>query len=546
MPRLAADTPVRPGNMISVAAFGAVGDGVADDYDAIWAAVEAAAFYSTAKQPATIYFPYGTYAIDTPIAYEGRGEALSLVGAGGGSVAWGGSRIKWMGSALADGTAMIDIAGTWRGVVEQIDFDGNDLVETVFWIRSDYPSNDGPGFQGYEFSHCGFMNVRAAATDPVVFRVGTSGGVTQQVDLTTWTKCQFVGNTTSPQLVKLWKQEEGGNTCHFKFESGQMGYGKVGIDASKGSGPLRVDGVYFTGITDASDGTTASCVRLGEACNATITGVMVQNGGSYARFVDTGSIGISPYNGLTMIGCQANLENVGGANPGLGSTVSNSVVVYPGPLFMVNNKFLGNGANDATYAPRITCGAPRLDQAASSNAAGVVEFLNTYGAQSVGSKAPLFDTQGNPLTGTSGPTYLGYYRNSVMSWGSSAFKSGDASQVVPLEPYEGTIPQSGPLQNSAWDPAATPILSGSYSSVLVSWNVASQLGTGDTVTASFDQPLPAGCGLLVPQVVDDSGTKKIRVTIVNNSGSTVTSGAASSTTIPSGTLHLTYVRKVYT
>ncbi len=385
---------------------------------------------------------------------------------------------------------------------------------------------------------------------PACVRFGHRNGGTYQCDLLSLEDVEMVGNSNEPEKCLGLKVMQGGNTKNFRITGGSCQGIRNGYDFTHGSGTVHAQGVQMSNVSDGDDGQDAGCFVFSEAISGLIETISVeQSPGQVARFINSPGLGSAPGNGIQVVGCVTAMTDVGGSAPGLGSIVENSVIVYPGPVELRGNHFIGTQGNSETYSPSITCGGIRLDQEAGGGvpAGMTVSMLNEYGVRAFGDYAPLYDIQGNPLTGTSGPTYLGYYRSSVLSFGDYG-KRYDGGNVysVPLEPWIGTQLRGGPLQNQAWDPAAAPILTGGFSKIDVAWNIAGQLALGDMIEVSFDQILPPGVALLEPQVIDDAGTKKIRVTIINVSGSTITSGAASPTTIPSGTLHLTYVRKVYT
>lgn len=488
--------------VINLKWFGAKGDGTEDITDALNRAIEAAAFYSTAKQPATVYIPNGTYALEGPLVYEGRGEAFNLIGEQGGLLAHGGTKLKWMGDS---GATMLTLGGVWRGRVEDIDFDGNSLAETCLWFNSIQPS-EGAGSQGYEFRRLGLYDVNPEATDPVVFRVGHPSGGTYQVDLSIFEHLQLRGSIEAPEAVALWRAEQGGNTCNFMFRDSSFTFGRHGIDALNGSGTLGVDNCFFGAISDADDGSDSACLRVSGAVRASVRNANCENNEGYvARFIDCGTMGASADNGLVVESCLVEME----------STDDHGVIRYFGPLTLKNNGFAGAVTNITTVTPRIIC-SPLLigvDGAPGQAPGAITSEGNTYGYMASGDYAPFYDDQGNRVTGPDsygGSGFYGFQRTQVFSRGDNATKAG-GSVAIALEPWDGSIARD----IKTWDPGS--IADGATLTTTHTWSVTGVLANAPVIGVSFSTLLPAGMSLTCGQ----SDTNEVWATLTNNTGDVV-------------------------
>jgi hypothetical protein len=118
-----------PDAMFNVKAFGAVGDGLADDTSAIQAAIHAASL----AVPATVFFPEGTYALQSVYYYPGltfRGESAILKKLASAD-RWSRMFTRPRASEDEDDTAWV----VWRDLI----FDGNSAAH--------------PSYRKYELEH---------------------------------------------------------------------------------------------------------------------------------------------------------------------------------------------------------------------------------------------------------------------------------------------------------------------------------------------------------------------------------------------------------
>ncbi|MBQ3202376.1 MAG: right-handed parallel beta-helix repeat-containing protein [Clostridia bacterium] len=180
-----AKASARPYRRINVRDYGAVGDGIANDQPAIWAAITAAKALIAEDVPCELYFPAGTYGI-----LEG-GIGIKLPqGKGGLRIAGAGREIttiqyleEWQnGGSYGNGWYALDISP--EGSPTHWDYNTyiHDVAITGLTIRDDYPDKHathtakgtadnaawGEENHGVNIGYC----VRAAVTDCTLINLG--------------------------------------------------------------------------------------------------------------------------------------------------------------------------------------------------------------------------------------------------------------------------------------------------------------------------------------------------------------------------------------
>lgn len=141
----------------SVKTFGAVGDGITDDTDAVRDALESGA--------EIVYFPVGTYLVNNLTIPNGT---VRLIGEGRNQ-----TTIKAIGS-IADNDALIAGVNWWSNssnagnqfIAEGITFDGNNVVQYPMVVYNQYP----------QIKDCGFVNAQSGGTCLFVTGTGITGG----------------------------------------------------------------------------------------------------------------------------------------------------------------------------------------------------------------------------------------------------------------------------------------------------------------------------------------------------------------------------------
>lgn len=462
-----------------------------------------------------IYLPAGTWYLSEPIEYFGAGEALVILGDGGGILSQGGTEIRWVGDP---GETMLKISGVWRGRMEGVDFNANRIAGTAIHVFSDQRdargNSPGRGFQNYEFSHVGAYDVNHESEDPVVFRVGYElEGVTHQCDLTTWNGCKFRGNYAHPQGTTLVKFMQGGNTKDFCFRDCRFTEGQYGVDALHGSGTLKFDNCHWASFDDGDDGSDAAMVRLSGAVRCNITSPSVENGNMKARFVSCPSMGSTGNNGLKIdSGCiEMDLPD------------DKVIFEYQGQTKFDNVCWKGAVLDVDNFRPKFRVGA-RIVGKEGSSALPPTTFISDnchYGHAELGASVPVYDYQGNALTGPDSLTHYGLQRMQVYSRGDMATVQGGGP--IALEPWAGTQPNGGAKNTKAWTPGV--IANGSAATTSHAWTIAGTVAVGDHIDAVWSAALSAGV-ILSAHVI---AANQVCATLLNVSGQEQTIAAGTVT-----------------
>lgn len=160
--------------------YGARGDGVHDDTDAISAAINAAK-----ASGGEVVFPVGTYKVTRTITAMQNAKGVILRGLGFSNQYAQGARLLWAGEN--DGRALLDMSGTDYCAIENLGFYANihepGKQSNVIAMKA----VGNPTFHGSFFNDLRrvyFQNFAAGA------ELGTPGGI-DQVDTWTFDKCWF-------------------------------------------------------------------------------------------------------------------------------------------------------------------------------------------------------------------------------------------------------------------------------------------------------------------------------------------------------------------
>jgi hypothetical protein len=173
----------------NVKAYGAVGDGSADDTTAIQAAIDAC----KAAGGGTVYFPGATYKTNSTLTIGapagGQIAAIRLAGAGWGhEPTYKASRL--VGGGASDYGPVLKIHNAHNIAVENLLFDGGNLATTCVTIEHDSTDTSPPSFatEHLRFQACGF---RGARTYNVQINGSAAGINSGNVSLAVFDACFF-------------------------------------------------------------------------------------------------------------------------------------------------------------------------------------------------------------------------------------------------------------------------------------------------------------------------------------------------------------------
>lgn len=283
-------TPFDSALTINVRDFGAKGDGITDDTDAIQSALDQFSRNETTLSEArtgSIYFPPGDYIVKKTLRYIGNpGAGLKLYGEAGRARSGSnqGSILVWYGADMA-GT-MFKFEGANGTTIENLFFYGRNACKRLLWFDAyGYPSGYAfpyTGCSGVVVRECSFSSTTGSGSSLVT--LGHEDGTGVQVDTFTFYNCYFSGNDwlntpdkPNQRTEACFKTLSGGNTKVFNFYSCLFLYTTYGLDCSKDSGPLVVVGGDGGACTD-------TFFKLGGSYNAIIDGYEVESGSNYTQF----------------------------------------------------------------------------------------------------------------------------------------------------------------------------------------------------------------------------------------------------------------------
>jgi Pectate lyase superfamily protein len=166
------------GQVFNVKAYGAVGDGVADD----GAAIEVARLAVVAVGGGKLYFPPATYKItgpivhgsDIPIVFEGAADGASII--------------------IGSGNALLDLSGTSRCVVRNLRFSTSGASVNVGILLSRI---SGRHSASHSFEN---VTVNGAFVNAAVYSIGA--------ELVTWSGCRIINTKASATSYAFYTSTE--------------------------------------------------------------------------------------------------------------------------------------------------------------------------------------------------------------------------------------------------------------------------------------------------------------------------------------------------
>jgi hypothetical protein len=361
---------------INVKDFGAVGNGVADDTDAIQAAINQFSgndITHTDPRTGSIYFPPGDYKITRTLRYIGNpGVGLRLYGdierdrAGSGSGIW----LLWDGAA--DGT-MFKFEGANGTTIEKMNFNGQNKCKRVLWFDCfgdpDVPGSHYAASSGIVMRACFIAN--SAGSGSSLLTLGHEDGRGIQVSEVFLEDCYLSGNGETDPLKMTeagFKTLSGGNTKNFFLYGCIFTSCIYNVDCTKDSGPLLISG----GVASSDTGIT---FRLGDG-GTILDGIEVESGGIGCTFLTSGfGSGVST---VIIRNCDVTSN----------CKEDDKLIYCPTTLMLEGNKFVNRRTTSSI--PKIYC----------NNIYSVGNwFFN------VTDHAPFFDTNLNNTLGGPGDTY---------------------------------------------------------------------------------------------------------------------------------------------
>jgi hypothetical protein len=231
-------------------AYGAVGNGVADDTAALQAAVNAAA----AAQK-TLYIPTGTYLVSAPITIP-AGEGMTIAGAG-----WG-TRIKLKDASNCFVFKMT--AADTRITMRDLTIDGNCIGQGT--------TGTSGGIDGSGAVACNFQNIHfTACRDDGLYLAGQTGGAFGHNNRVLACLFDQSMNSTGPGrgIQMLSNDENQIIGCDFEFLGGAGGTGyETAVAILDRAGTQFIVACNFVG------GATHNCkgIRIQDASSTKITG----------------------------------------------------------------------------------------------------------------------------------------------------------------------------------------------------------------------------------------------------------------------------------
>ncbi len=228
--------------------FGAIGDGVADDTDAVQAMFDALSGAGSEGFNGQVEIPHGCYLITETIDIAGDVfKSLRITGDVGGSAAFQGCRFQWGGAA--SGT-MFMFRGMQSVVLEHLEFRCSSLAKygvVLTWLADD-GTGPGPGCQNCLFYRCSFYAPRDVAGAACI-ALGPTGIYSRQTSECSFTECTFLGNPAVPDYLTYQASgiitRQGGNTKNFSATNCKFLGFAYAIDWDLATGQFNVQGCNF-------------------------------------------------------------------------------------------------------------------------------------------------------------------------------------------------------------------------------------------------------------------------------------------------------------
>lgn len=308
----------RVGNLFNVTAYGAVGNGVADDRVAIQAAIDAA----KAIGSGTVYFPKGTYNV---------GAALSLLEIKGvGFLGDGPDNTKIVSTGAFPA---VQCNGIWRSHFQGIMFSAGaaNAGKAVFELDGNYDGTHTQGVQANNFTNCFFYAANIAGYAFAICRQGAGSG---QGSENVFINCSFQSSDT---LILI----RGGNALNnlflggnlqdfntgFLLENGLLSLYRTAFQSTRAYGQIAAGGADI----DSSFGSVGGYI-IDDACDSEslvhfkgITGApaiirgLAQRGGALTQWSALGNYTLNQ--ALTKTSVSAGLQLYRASTPGTSGAV---------------------------------------------------------------------------------------------------------------------------------------------------------------------------------------------------------------------------------
>lgn len=396
--------------------FGAVGDGVTDDYGAIQSAWNALASHKRG----TLFFPFTAngYAIGTKLTFSGDfSSAVRISGElGGVSSGVSGSRLIWIGADSND--YMIDLKGITCVEVDHLDLNANNKSFGCWSCEGD--SVTGIGNTCITWTECVAYNYKDGANSHG-WGIGSVSGY--QCDNLAWTHCTSYAHVGNAQSIG-WFVRGGGNTKDMFWDNCRATFCAYGLSWTTPSGASSWSNGGFV--------TSVACFRLGEA-SFVIDSVTPET--CTGKFlVSEGNVG-GASGGIIVRGCQVFMP-----------CAADDIMIdwEAGFLVLEGNAFANLRTVGVTF-PKIVI-----------NSAAAIAVGNTLGLRSTGNRYLNAPGPYIPVYNEGGALYLshavlGPNPGAIQSFGDSGGTAGSPIKLTPLFGVMPDFPQfaAGVLQTSA-------------------------------------------------------------------------------------------------
>lgn len=371
--------PTRLAYVKNVKDFGAVGDGVTDDWPAIMAAVN----WTTSNDRGTLYFPPGTYLVSQPIDFTGtpgaqcainwRGElALSTITGNFADFIFKSSTQKPLSSL--DKLNIVNTNATGGGITFSSDNNYTSIRNCTFAANRGILQGDGSGGGPLD-----------CAIENCIFGPGSNQTNSYGIFVASngpFTNCRFIGLDTGMFIAG----QEGAAVitgCYFEQCKTGMDIGTLPNGSGVSTGDLLIAGCYFKNCSTAMNFTP------GSGSFSTIVGIRIDaaaggfRGGNSQYGIFGSKTGDNFFGGIDITGTY---DHFGITIPGVGSRQNN---VWAG----INSVSwsLGTGQEDQYFGCNV---------------------------------APLFTVANLPVAGQEGFTYNISDGTASLAWGATVTGTG--------------------------------------------------------------------------------------------------------------------------